>query len=412
MTKNQNPVNSQVVRRAVLAVAEHFEQQFYDASVAAQIGARLRQQLADGAYDDATSPGSLASALADDVTQLSDDRHLGVGVLPPDRIDDGQSYVARLYDLHARSNFGFRRVEMLPGSVGYVDVRLFCPADVAGPTAVAAMNFLARARALIFDLRKNGGGEDGMERLLSGYLFGEATELCSIHHRGPRGIEQSRSLDYVPGPRLVDVPAYVLTSRRTFSVAEGFTYNLQQRGRATVVGEQTRGGGHTIEIVPLPESGLELYIPEGEAINPISQRGWEGVGVTPDIAVPAGRALDVAYRHALEKLRTTLSDPDDLFSVDWVLDGVRAALEPVTIDSETLSSYVGTYGHANHVRVRDGALYVEHAGYAESPARPLAVDLFEYEDGASRVRFERENGKVHQAVCLTEEGLAFVLPRT
>ena len=106
----------------------------------------------------------------------------------------------------------------------------------------------------------------------------------------------------------------MLTSGRTFSAAEGFAYNLQQRGRVTVVGEQTRGGGHTIEIVPLPEFGLELYLPEGEAINPISRRGWEGVSVTPDIAVPAARALEVAYRHALERLKTTLSDPNELFS--------------------------------------------------------------------------------------------------
>ena len=164
---------------------------------------------------------------------------------------------------------------MLPGSVGYVDLRLFCPVQVAGPTAVAAMNCLAGARALIFDLRKNGGGEDGMVRLLAGYLFDEATELCTIHHRGERGLEQSRSLDYVPGPRLAHLPAYVLTSVRTFSAAEDFAYNLQQRGRVTVVGEQTRGGGHTVEVVPLAEFGLELYMPEGEAINPISKRSWD-----------------------------------------------------------------------------------------------------------------------------------------
>jgi hypothetical protein len=29
---------------------------------------------------------------------------------------------------------------------------------------------------------------------------------------------------------------------------------------------------------------------------------WEGVGVAPDLAVPAAQALDVAYHHALELL--------------------------------------------------------------------------------------------------------------
>ncbi|MGI8691709.1 MAG: S41 family peptidase [Geodermatophilaceae bacterium] len=37
---------------------------------------------------------------------------------------------------------------------------------------------------------------------------------------------------------------YVLTSGATFSGGEALAYDLQQLGRATVVGERTRGGAH------------------------------------------------------------------------------------------------------------------------------------------------------------------------
>jgi len=412
MMDNGVNLSPELIRGAVESVADAFERMYFDVDAATEMGARLRTRLAGGAYAGAESLGYLAAALSKDLREVRNDHHVSVVVSARNEDGDDAAYSEQVYERYARDNYGFRRVEVFPGSVGYLDLRLFCPAQVAGATAVAAVNFLAGTRALIFDLRRNGGGEDGMVRLLAGYLFDEATELCSIRHRGLRGLEQSRSLDYVPGPRLARLPAYVLTSQTTFSAAEDFTYNLQQRGRAVVVGEQTRGGAHTLEFVPLPEYGLELGIPEGEAINPISKGNWEGTGVTPDIVVPADQALDVAYRHALERLRAALTDPGDLFGVDWALDGIRARLQPAIVDAGTLSLYAGNYGLSNHIRVENGTLHVQHEGYPELAATPLARDLFEYDGGAARVRFEVEGGKAREAVFLTEDGQTFVCRRS
>ncbi len=41
----------------------------------------------------------------------------------------------------AWDNFGFYKVERLPGNIGYLDFRVFMPPEVAGDTAIAAMNF-------------------------------------------------------------------------------------------------------------------------------------------------------------------------------------------------------------------------------------------------------------------------------
>jgi len=90
-----------------------------------------------------------------------------------------------------------------------------------------------------------------------------------------------------------DKPIYVLTSSRTFSGAEEFAYNLQTRKRATIVGETTGGGANPGRGFPLPYN-LTVFVPTGRAINPITKTNWEGVGVKPDVAVDADRALDVA----------------------------------------------------------------------------------------------------------------------
>jgi C-terminal processing protease CtpA/Prc len=133
---------------------------------------------------------------------------------------------------------------MLDDGIGYLALRQFAPAEVAGDTAVAAMGFFANADALIVDLRQNGGGEPGMIQLLCSYFFAERTHLNSFERRGVTQLEEYWTLPHVPGKRLVDVPIFVLTSGSTFSAAEEFTYDLKCLKRATIVGERTGGGAN------------------------------------------------------------------------------------------------------------------------------------------------------------------------
>ncbi|MEO6089428.1 MAG: S41 family peptidase, partial [Umezawaea sp.] len=175
------------------------------------------------------------------------------------------------------------------------------PVDLCGEAIAAALTIVADAEALILDLRENGGGDPATVALVCSYLLDEPTHLNTMYFRDGESYRQSWSLPHVPGKRFGGTkPVYVLTSGRTFSGAEELSYDLQQLGRATVVGEQTGGGAH-------PRRGfrvhphLEATIPTGRAINPVSGTNWELVGVTPDIEVPAEEALDRALREALRK---------------------------------------------------------------------------------------------------------------
>jgi C-terminal processing protease CtpA/Prc len=102
---------------------------------------------------------------------------------------------------------------------------------------------------------------------------------------------------------------YVLTSKRTFSGAEEFTYNLKNLKRATIVGETTGGGAHPGSGIRLSEH-FGMFVPSGRAISPITKTNWEGTGVMPDVEVPADQALTVARLMALKKSVTTLTNPD------------------------------------------------------------------------------------------------------
>jgi C-terminal processing protease CtpA/Prc len=101
---------------------------------------------------------------------------------------------------------------------------------------------------------------------------------------------------------------FVLTSKRTFSGAEEFTYNLKNLKRATIVGETTGGGAHPVDGHRLDDHFM-IGVPFARAVNPISKTNWEGTGVEPDVKVPADQALDVARKMAEEQLRKDKDQP-------------------------------------------------------------------------------------------------------
>ncbi len=254
----------------------------------------LHARLGDGEYDDLSSSGAFARRLEEDLRSVSHDLHLKVRVPRPPAPADGEGPCGR------SENYCFQKVEILPENIGYLKFNNFVDTDVAGPTAVAAMNFLANTDALIIDLRGNGGGDASMVQLISSYFFEERVHLNSFYYRQTDEWEEIWTLEEVEGPRMTEVPIFVLVDGLTFSAAEGFAYHLKARERATIVGETTRGGAHPVthRTFQLEGFSIDASIPFGRAVNPITGTNWEGTGVEPDIQVSAGDALDEAIQEA------------------------------------------------------------------------------------------------------------------
>lgn len=138
-------------------------------------------------------------------------------------------------------------------------------------------------------------------------------------------IEQFWTLPYVPGKRFVDKSVYVLTSERTFSAAEDFSYNLKHLKRATIVGEPTGGGAHPGGTLPL-DKHFAVWLPTGRSINPVTNTNWEGTGVQPDITVPAEEALKTTHILALKQILAQSGDNPGAPLQDLIAE-VRRTLE-------------------------------------------------------------------------------------
>ncbi|MFD9460816.1 S41 family peptidase [Streptomyces sp. NPDC060027] len=270
---------------------------------AEQLAELLRRRLAEGAYD-VESAEELGRLVTADLQSVNGDRHLRLAYhAEPVPKEQGAAALAALRRNFDTSLGGARRVELLEGGVAVVELApsLF-PLEWAAEPLGAALTLASSARALILDLRANRGGDPDTVAFVCSYLLDDRTHLNTMQWRDGDRSEQSWTLPHVPGARFGGTkPLYVLCSDHTFSAGEELTNDLQQLGRAVVVGERTGGGAHPREGWTV-HPHLEVAIPVGRAVNPVSGTNWEGTGVQPDIACAAADSLDRAYALALARL--------------------------------------------------------------------------------------------------------------
>jgi hypothetical protein len=283
--------------------------------VAARMTAAIREHQQRREYDGITSARQLAESLTRDLRAVSADKHLGVNysvnMLPPlpyPPPPPSAEQIERSRTAMAQTNFGFEKVERLAGNIGYIDMRAFLPPNLSGDTVAAAMTFVANTDALIIDLRQNGGGSPDGVALLASYLFDRPVRMNDIYDRPSNETRQFWTMAYVPGKRIVGKDVYVLTSNRTFSAAEDFTYGVKNLERATIVGEVTGGGAHPVGPRRINDHFV-IVVPMGRSLSAITHTDWEGTGVEPDVKVPASRALATAHLKALEKRASSALDP-------------------------------------------------------------------------------------------------------
>jgi hypothetical protein len=281
------------VRRDVLsALYTALQNQYVSADTARLITDHLRAREAAGAYADLTDPTELSRVLTADLRALNGDLHLSV------RPAAGR--LALSEPAAPSSRFGFEKVERLPGNVGYIEIRgVLGGADAAFDTADEVLRAVADADAVILDLRKNPGTASSNRGSILVYILSHFLpanlHILSTYQRASGEITEIRTLAGIPATRRLDVPLYVLVGPGTASGGEFLAFVLQSQGRATVVGQRTAGAGRMVSSFGLPH-GFVAGVSVNRTWEPRSGRGWEVVGVRPDVEVPEHAALDAAIR--------------------------------------------------------------------------------------------------------------------
>jgi hypothetical protein len=421
-------VDSQLRQRLVDNIVRELQTKYVAPEKTKDIAAYLRTKLQSSAYEKITSANELAATLTSDLRTAGKDLHLFVVYntaleralrsapqLPSVELPELPPTPEQLLK-QRQSNYDFRKLEILRGNVGYLELRSFVDLNQSKDTAAAAMNFLANTDAVIIDLRHNPGGFINLEIFLASYFYGvDPVELLSRYHREGDVTVREWTLREVPGRRLQNVDLYILTSRETGSAGEGFSFILQQRQRAKIIGEQTSGAGYGNKEFPIGD-GFVFYISTFRQFDPRTGRGWQEVGVKPDIAVPSERALSVAHFEAVKNLIDKTNDAGRMQELRWLaalleFEARGAKQVPVSV----LEGYTGKYdGGKIVVSLEQGQLYFLGASGVRRKLYALIDDTFLIEDQSvtpenqARVRFVKSaSGNITELLLLVADGRSF-----
>ena len=147
----QDSVSQTEKQNVIISISELLNKNYIFPDVSKKMSDTLAENLKRGSYLSISDPILFAEKLTDDLQSISKDVHLAVSFNPqrvqelkaPQKKNDELS-ASRLKEMQL-NNFGFKKVELLDGNIGYLDLESFVDARYGGETAVAAMNFLSNA---------------------------------------------------------------------------------------------------------------------------------------------------------------------------------------------------------------------------------------------------------------------------
>jgi hypothetical protein len=386
---------------------------------ALKMSAYIHKRLKDGAYNAITNPAEFAQALNADVHYIYDDKHLAIQFDPrfenmlKDTSHKGGVERQRHDELlAARQNYGFKKVEILSGNIGYVYLDRFFSVDTNSKSTVdAVFALLKNVDALIFDLRQNGGGDPAMVQYICNYLFKNRTHLNDLYERRTNKTDQFWTIPAIYSSTFSSLPVYLLVSGRTFSGAEEFSYDLQSLSRATIVGETTGGGAHPVRPIAI-SNGFVGNIPFARAINPITKKNWEAVGVKPDVQIAADSALDYATLNYFNYQIRNSKDADKVKSLTWARDMLNGRMHPYITDTSGMKLYTGTYA-GRIITLKNGALYYARPGLMTTKLIALSANTFKLEGMDNiKLQFHKSGeGNDEELIFLFDDGFVATYKR-
>lgn len=394
-------IQPQEIKLLIDSIASAFNRIYIYPDKAEIIVNFLKKNLRNGFYDKLDNKVELANQLSKDIQQAHKDWHIRFGYSPklakdlesPPSDSIQKIEYERDLKLMADKNFMFVKTEILSGNIGYVRWDGFVDfVDAAKPTLNAALQFVRNCKAVIIDMRYNGGGSQEMVIESQSYFFDKKTRMNDIIDRNNDTVK--RWADPSKTDFKLTMPVYILTSNRTGSAAEDFTYGLQQAKRVTIVGDTTAGGAHPTGPYSVGQ-GFVIEIPFSRSPNIFSKTDWEGTGVYPDVYSSSEKAIAKAQRLILTKMMSNAKDEKEKKIVQYALERVNSTTNnSIKLSKKNLNKYIGGYLSSSKNVAPTAAMSIIRKGNDlfrklndgnEVRLNPLSTNIFIYADGSERI---------------------------
>ena len=306
-------LTSDQTKDIVKSIAAELERNYVIVKLRSEYSQELVKRLRNGKYDNVTQGDLLADKLTKDLREISNDKHLQV--IPPSRINevrerfgleqedhrsqDNSEPNSELSEEHELSedieSIDVQSItsEKLDNHIGYITIERFVFNQKVIERTNSILSDLKNSKAIIIDLTGSGGGDGEAVIDLLSYFF-ENPELLTGSSKSPNGpVVEVWTTPNELSKSLSSIPLYVLTSSKTISAAEAFTYHLKRKNRATIIGETTAGAGNRVDVFKMAH---DFYLVNSieTSFDPEKNEGWEGTGVSPDIRTSRREALEKA----------------------------------------------------------------------------------------------------------------------
>ncbi|HMV28287.1 MAG TPA: S41 family peptidase [Anaerolineales bacterium] len=197
--------------------------------------------------------------------------------------------------------------KMLDGDIAYFQVTTFGSNTMPELEAALAEVMPQKPKAIILDLRNNGGGYLQTAVEVASQFMSEGVVLYEQYGDGTRN-----TFEVIPGGKATDtsIPMIVLINEGSASASEIVAGALQDTGRAKLLGTVSYGKGSVQNWIPLSNDNGAVRITIAKWLTP-NERTIHKIGLTPDYPVdltPEDRQadkdpqLDEAVRLLLEML--------------------------------------------------------------------------------------------------------------
>ena len=264
--------------------------------------------------------------------------------------------------------------DTLPYPIGYIAFSEFTENSAqAFANTLDELYYTQGARALVIDLRGNGGGivEEAMQ--IVNLFVDQDTKIVETKGKSSRSnyVYKTRNK-----PRYKDLPLVILVDKHSASASEIVSGALQDLGRATLIGQRTFGKGLVQNIRPIAHDGhikittSKYYLPSGRCIQAIDyserQKGHElkrdtAGGILPDIVMDDSAKVDISYSLYINhyffdyatryhRLHDSIADPKTFEVTDELIEDFCGYLDErqFTYETETYKCFTDMLKMAQH----------------------------------------------------------------
>jgi hypothetical protein len=280
---------------AIQTIAKQIAANYVYPEKGGQIASFIQTANFHGDFNKANDWKEFDKMVTESLQKFSRDHHLYVRN-DPDEVNRLKSSKKDTEQMHINgnnsvsNNYGFQESRVLENNIGYIKLSEINITKKSLSALYKAMHEVENTKALIIDLRDNGGGWSEIGAVLESFFLPENTPVLEFSGRSG-DVHTDSTVGWLKEKKY-DKPVYIIINKNTASAAEAFAFVLQQNNRAKIVGERSSGAAYMNDWYVVNDENY-VSVSTSAPHLPGKDISWQDDGIQPDIKIKNGDPLQI-----------------------------------------------------------------------------------------------------------------------